>query len=121
MMKFKDLNLNFSACGFLFQQNNSMYVLLTKREVKVTGYWHNEANIKPLIFVKQSWSLRNLLYGQKENFFMRDWGKKTRANKMGSLARNSSISNHTNATSHLPIEHFSHLFFSMFLVNKSEY
>ena len=45
MMKFKDLNLNFSACGFLFQQNNSMYVLLTKREVKVAGYWHNEANI----------------------------------------------------------------------------
>ena len=47
MMKFKDLSLNFSACGFLFQQNNSMYVLLTKREVKVAGYWHNEANIQP--------------------------------------------------------------------------
>ena len=47
MMKFKDLSLNFSACGFLFQQNSGMYVLLTKREVKVAGFWHNEANIQP--------------------------------------------------------------------------
>ena len=38
----------------------------------------------------------------------------------GLIGPYSSISNHTNATSHLPIEHFSHLFFSMVLVNKSE-
>ena len=52
---------------------------------------------------------------------MRDRRKKTRANKMGSLARNSSILNHTNATSDLPIEHFSYLFFIIVLVNKNDY
>ena len=52
---------------------------------------------------------------------MRNWRKKTREGKMGSLARNTSISNHTNATSDLPIEHFSYLFVIMVLVNKNEY
>ena len=52
---------------------------------------------------------------------MRNWRKKTREGKMGSLARNSSISNHTNATSDLPTEHFSYLFVIMVLVNKNEY
>ena len=52
---------------------------------------------------------------------MRDRRKKTRANKIGSLARNSSILNHTNAASDLPIEHFSYLFFIVVLVNKNDY
>ena len=109
MMKFKDLSVNFSACGFLFQQNNSMWL-----DIGIT---------RPIFshFDEQAWSYKDLSYGQKENFFMRDRRKKTRANKMGSLARNSSILNHTNAASDLPIEHFSYLFFIVVLVNKNDY
>ena len=118
MMKFKDLSLNFSACGFLFQQNSGMYVLLTKREVKVAGFWHNEANIQP--FWWTGLIVKRFIIWPKRKLF-RNWRKKTREGKMGSLARNTSISNHTNATSDLPIEHFSYLFVIMVLVNKNEY
>ena len=70
MMKFKDLSLNFSACGFLFQQNSGMYVLFTKREVKVAGFWHNEANIQPFwwtgLIVKRFiiWPKRKLFHAE---------------------------------------------------------
>ena len=119
MMKFKDLNLNFSACGFLFQQNNSMYVLLTKREVKVAGYWHNEANIQP--FWWTGLIVKGFIIWPKRKLFHAGLRRENPREQDGLIGPYSSISNHTNATSHLPIEHFSHLFFSMVLVNKSEY
>ena len=90
----------------MFHQNYSRYVLLTKREVKVAGF----CITRPIFshFDEQAWSLKDLLYGQKK-FNARDsvprkkTRKKTRAGKMGSLARDSFISNYTNTASHLPI------------------
>ena len=51
-----------------------VYALLTKREVKMAGYWpsieyakKNEANINPSWVTEQVWLIKNLLCGQKNN------------------------------------------------------
>ena len=51
-----------------------VYALLTKREVKMAGYWptieyakKNEANINPSWVTEQVWLIKNLLSGQKNN------------------------------------------------------
>ena len=58
---------------------------------------------------------------KKKKFFHAGLRRENPREQDGLIGPYSSISNHTNAASHLPIEHFSHLFFSMVLVNKSEY
>ena len=53
-----------------------MYILLTKREVKMAGYWptssrsiktqkENEANTHAAILTELTWSIKDLLYGIK--------------------------------------------------------
>ena len=32
----------------------------------------NEANIQPAILAEQAWSIKDILYGFRENFFLRD-------------------------------------------------
>ena len=51
-----------------------VYALLTKREVKMAGYWpsieyskKNEANINPPWVTEQVWLIKDLLCGQKNN------------------------------------------------------
>ena len=73
------------------------YALLAKRDVRMAGYWPSSffafllsawlskgnKNAKkergqcPVIMTKQAWSIKNLLYGQKENFFSWDWNNQT--------------------------------------------
>ena len=85
-------------------QRKYMYALLTKR---VRSRWlvlakfysaflwaerksrsiknakKNEAMQYPAILTEQAWSIQNLLYVQKENFFLRDRRGKFRAGKIG--------------------------------------
>ena len=49
---------------------SDIYALLTKREVKMAGYWpssffEKERGQYPAILTKQAWSIKDLFYGQK--------------------------------------------------------
>ena len=58
-------------------RDTSMYGLLTKCEVKMAGYWPSyffakkERGQYPAILTKQTWSIKDLLYGFRGNFACR--------------------------------------------------
>ena len=47
------------------QKSGDVHALLTKREVKVAGYWPSPffTHIKKRIFIEQAWSIKDLLDG----------------------------------------------------------
>ena len=78
-----------------------MHLMLTKRVVKVAEYWPNlfssrsrktqkEQGQFPAISTAQAWSIKDLLYGKKEDLFLRDQRGKSRAGKVGRLANQNS-------------------------------
>ena len=57
---------------------NNMYILLTKREVKMAGYWPSSLFAffqYPVILTELAWSIKDLLYGIKssEKNYFRTW------------------------------------------------
>ena len=52
---------------------NYMYILLTKREVKMAGYW--PSSLFAFLWTELAWSIKDLLYGIKssEKNYLRTW------------------------------------------------
>ena len=57
---------------FRVTTKNTMYILLTKREVKMAGYWlssllnaKRERGQYPAILTELAWAIKDLLYGIK--------------------------------------------------------